>query len=221
MSTYVPGTLETDPKKLVMSLQQLGPKLDTNTAAIATLNAATYVNSIAGNSGSFTLNSTSGITNATNDIKLQQASASQFGAVKVDGTSIVAASGILSVSLSKITASLGVDLALNNSTYVDGPSVAQGNLGTWFVSGTVTVNDTAGVAQIAAKLWDGTTIIASTDSRVEANATAISLSLSGVITSPAGNLRISCLSNAATTSNFKFNFSGNSKDCTITAIRIA
>jgi hypothetical protein len=52
MATYVPGTLESDPKKLVMSLQQVGPKLDgavsdiaTNTADIAALqaSAATFV----------------------------------------------------------------------------------------------------------------------------------------------------------------------------------
>jgi hypothetical protein len=35
-ATYVPGTREDDPKKIVMSLQQLGPKTDTNTANIAT-----------------------------------------------------------------------------------------------------------------------------------------------------------------------------------------
>jgi hypothetical protein len=45
MTTYVPGTLETDPKKQNMSLQQIGPKLDTAITDIATLNAATYVNS--------------------------------------------------------------------------------------------------------------------------------------------------------------------------------
>jgi hypothetical protein len=45
--TYVPGTLESDPKKIVMSLQQIGPRLDaangniaTNAANIATNTAA-------------------------------------------------------------------------------------------------------------------------------------------------------------------------------------
>jgi hypothetical protein len=35
MATYVPGTLETDPKKVIMSLQQIGPGLDTANANIA------------------------------------------------------------------------------------------------------------------------------------------------------------------------------------------
>lgn len=56
------------------------------------------VSSIAGNTGAFTLNSTSGITNATNDIKCQVGSSSQFGCVKVDGTTVTAASGIISAA---------------------------------------------------------------------------------------------------------------------------
>jgi hypothetical protein len=56
MATYVPGTLESDPKKLVMSLQQIGPRLDgavsdiaTNTTNIATntINIATNTTNIA------------------------------------------------------------------------------------------------------------------------------------------------------------------------------
>lgn len=43
MVTYVPGTGETDPKKQNMSLQQIGSKLDTAIANVATLSAAGYV----------------------------------------------------------------------------------------------------------------------------------------------------------------------------------
>ncbi len=94
-------------------------------------------------------------------------------------------------SLTNLTNSLGADVLLNNTAnYFDGPSVAQGTTGTWFASGTVTVQDTV-AANIFCKLWDGTTIISST--AVGDTATFfISLALSGVITSPAGNLRISC-----------------------------
>lgn len=71
---------------------------------------APVVQTIAGNSGAFTLNATTGITNATNDIQLEQASASQFGAVKVDNTTIGAAAGVIStknipVLLNTLTAS--------------------------------------------------------------------------------------------------------------------
>jgi hypothetical protein len=116
MALYVPGTEETDPKKIIMSQQLVAGQtttnttaiatnttniatnttnIATNTAAIAALNAATYVNSINSRTGAITLNSTSGITNSSNDIILSQASSSQFGAVKVDNTTITASSGVI------------------------------------------------------------------------------------------------------------------------------
>ena len=67
----------------------------------------------------------------------------------------------------------------------------------------------------------GTTVIdsaAATTPSVGGN--VVTISLSGYITSPAGNLRISVRDATNTTSNIKFNYTGNSKDSTITAIRI-
>lgn len=126
---------------------------------------------------------------------------------------------------SPITASLGADVALNNTAnFFDGPSIAQGTVGTWFVSGTVTVIDTTTAnALVTAKLWDGTTVIASCTQRIgPAGASGTSsISLSGYITAPAGNLRISCKDGNATSGAILFNNSGLSKDSTITAIRIA
>jgi hypothetical protein len=58
--------------------------------------SAPVVTSIAGNTGAFTLNAASGITNVANDIRLSPASAAQFGAVKPDGTTITAAAGVIS-----------------------------------------------------------------------------------------------------------------------------
>ncbi len=47
-----------------------------------------------------------------------------------------------------------------SGTYYDGPSVAQGTTGTWFVSGTAVVTQSANVNDIVTcKLWDGTTVI--------------------------------------------------------------
>jgi len=124
--------------------------------------------------------------------------------------------------LSPITASLGADVTLNNTgTYFDGPSVAQGTSGTWFVSGTVTVFDTGAASTFSVKLWDGTTVIASCQGVSESASHPLSLSLSGFIASPAGNLRISVKDISATTGKILFNQSGNSKDSTITAIRVA
>lgn len=122
--------------------------------------------------------------------------------------------------MSAITNSLTSDVALNNITlYFDGPSVAQGTVGTWFVMGTVCFYDTV-QANFVIKLWDGTTLISSGRTTNEISSAFMSITLSGIITNPTGNLRISV--NDATTVNGKirFNGSGNPKDSTITAIRI-
>lgn len=135
-----------------------------------------------------------------------------------------ATSGVLPAGfgMSAITNSLGVDVALNNTgTYFDGPSIAQGTAGTWFVSGTVTLKDTAGSSGCNVKLWDGTTVIASCFLQTSAALTGLPASLSGFISAPAGNLRISVKDSTTTTGVIQFNSTGNSKDSTITAIRIA
>jgi hypothetical protein len=120
-----------------------------------------------------------------------------------------------------ITASLSGDVALNNTAnYFDGPTVAQGTSGTWFVSGQVTVVDAAGATNFQAKLWDGTTIINSAYITNGGSYLTV-ISLSGYIVSPAGNLRISVKDSSAASGLIKFNQTGNSKDSTITAIRIA
>jgi hypothetical protein len=123
--------------------------------------------------------------------------------------------------LDPITSSLGANVTLNNTgAYFDGPSIAQGTAGTWFVSGTVTCWDTAGLAYFNVKLWDGTTVIASARGEGRAANVPVAISVSGQITSPAGNLRISVQDTSSTSGVINFNASGNSKDSTITAIRI-
>jgi hypothetical protein len=127
----------------------------------------------------------------------------------------------IATGMSPITNSLGADVALNNTAnYFTGPTVAQGTSGTWFASGTICINDTAGAAAFNVKLWDGTTVIASAR-HVTPSASSMSISISGYIASPAGNIRISVQDTTATTGKINFNASGNSKDSTLTAIRIA
>lgn len=122
----------------------------------------------------------------------------------------------------RLTASLGGDVTLNNTgSYFDGPSVAQGTVGTFLATGTVVCWDTAGAAQFNVKLWDGTTVIASAATQSRAASTPVSISLSGYITSPAGNIRISVNDQTATTGAILYNNSGNSKDGTISVVRIA
>jgi hypothetical protein len=128
---------------------------------------------------------------------------------------------VVTPNLSRFTASLGADVALNNvANYFDGPSVAQGSTGTWFASGTVTLVDTAGTAFFNCKLWDGTTVIASARGHGTVASQYVTVALSGYLTAPAGNLRISVNDSSATTGVMKFNISGNSHDSTITALRI-
>lgn len=142
----------------------------------------------------------------------------------LDGTTGITTPGPVNgaaTMLSPITNSLSGDVALNNTAnYFDGPSVAQGTSGTWFVSGSVLLQDNAGIATINVKLWDGTTTIASAKCRILATNGEVMISLSGYITSPAGNLRISCRDGSSTSGLIEYNGSGLGKDSTITAIRI-
>jgi hypothetical protein len=122
-----------------------------------------------------------------------------------------------------ITNSLSGDVTLNAGVgvYSTGPSVAQGTTGTWFASGTVTIQGATGGSVISAKLWDGTTIFDSCNTAIVAT-TDGTLSLSGFIAAPAGNIRISVADSAVATDGVMlFNASGNSKDSTVTAFRIA
>ncbi len=121
-----------------------------------------------------------------------------------------------------LTNSLSSDVALTNgtiTTYFSGPAVTQGTFGTFFASGTVTLLDTAGSAKFNCKLWDQTTVIASAQTLVSAANASNTLTLSGFISNPAGNIHLDCGANS-TTSFIKANLSGNSKDSTLTAIRI-
>ncbi len=131
----------------------------------------------------------------------------------------ITASGTCSVSLSSMTNSLSSNVLLNNTAnFFDGPTVAQGSTGTWFASGTVVVFDTSSAA-FQCKLWDGTTTIASSAANAAANM-AVSISLSGVISAPAGNLRISCKDATTAGGQILFSAAGVGKDATISAFRI-
>lgn len=142
--------------------------------------------------------------------------------LSVSGSPVTSSGNISAgVSLTIATNSIGADVALNNtSNYFDGPSAAQGTSGTWFASGTVTITDPTNANTVQCKLWDGTTVIASTEQRDAIVLNGQAISLSGFLASPAANIRISCKSNT-TTAVIAFNKSGNSKDSTITAVRIA
>lgn len=125
---------------------------------------------------------------------------------------------------SQITNSLGADVNLAaTGTYYDGPSIAQGTSGTWWVSGGVTLVNAVGGDIVNVKLWDGTTVIDSRRAHLVsvAGSYTASISLSGYLPTPAGNLRISVSPVSRTDGVIAYNASGNSKDSTLSAIRIA
>lgn len=117
--------------------------------------------------------------------------------------------------------SLGSNVSLNNTaSYFDGPSVSQGTAGTWLVTATATFYDSGGSgANFYFKLWDGTTVIASTGQNTNPGSVN-TVTLSGFISNPAGNLRLSARDTTASTGVLLSNQTGNGKDCTITAVRI-
>jgi len=127
----------------------------------------------------------------------------------------ITTSGTIALNMTVFSASLGADVTLA-AGYTDGPSIAQGTVGTWMANGTVTLTDTAG-ATYACKLWDGTTVISSGQATAAAAAT-ITMTLSGAMTTPAGNIKISCKD--AATGKILFNASGNAKDSTVSAVRV-
>jgi len=123
--------------------------------------------------------------------------------------------------MDKITNSLAADVAASTSTaYFTGPTVAQGTAGTWFASGTVSVFDGTNASNFRCKLWDGTTVIDSGIAARDGTSGNGSVALSGYIVSPAGNIRISVQDSNFTSGVIKFNLTGESKDSTLTAIRI-
>lgn len=116
----------------------------------------------------------------------------------------------------------GSPVALNNiALFFDGPSVAQGKTGVWFVSGAVTVWDTAAAARINVQLWDGTTVIASGRAELTGANLAATVSLSGYLAAPAGNLRISAQDATNTTGQILNDIGSGNNASSISAFRIA
>lgn len=137
------------------------------------------------------------------------------------GTAAYTASSAYVPSGTQITNSLGADVAIPvATTYVTGPTVAQGSTGTWFASGNIIMSCTGGGDLLYAKLWDGTTVIDSTGANTDGAGGRVSLSLSGFLASPAGNLRISATSALRTDCSIIYNITSNAKDATLTAFRV-
>lgn len=236
-TVYAPPTLERNPERQNQALQDHASRLASNADSIAAIEALTptYVVGPASstNNGFVQFDGTTGklVKDHAATIALGSEVSGNLPVANLNsGTSAGAttfwrgdATWTVPV-LSFLTNSLGADVAVNNiANYFDGPSVAQGTTGTWFASGTVTLNDTgAAASNFYAKLWDGTTVISSASViRVAAANHRVSMSLSGYIASPAGNIRISVRNADSTNASIEFNRTGNSKDSTISVFRIA
>lgn len=125
---------------------------------------------------------------------------------------------------SQLSNILSGDVAINNtSDYFTGPTVAQGSSGTWLAWGTVTINAANSSARVIARLTDGTNVRGSTTTTWPSGATPaiVSFSLSGIFTSPPGDIRIEAKNLDSSSGGFVFNQSGNSADCHLNVIRIA
>lgn len=125
--------------------------------------------------------------------------------------------------LSTVTNTLAGDVNLNNTgAFFDGPSCAQGTSGTWLAYGTVTLVDSTNAALFICKLWDGTTVMASGVVTATGAGNNCQMALSGIITNPAANIRISVNDGSSNNGKIKFNASsGPSHDATLTVVRIA
>lgn len=130
-------------------------------------------------------------------------------------------SGNLVVSLPEDANALVSNVSLTNTgTFFDGPSIAQGTSGTWLAAGQVLLEDTAGAANFNCKLWDGTTVIASGHAVATITSEVVQISLSGILASPAANIRISCVDATSTSGEIEANATGQGKDSVVSATRI-
>ncbi len=172
-------------------------------------------------SGSDTINGATSVTinRAFDGFRLRSDGTSKWSADTVSANT--------NVSLTTASNALVADVTMSNtSTYFDGPSMAQGATGVWYASGNVTlVTNGSQSDRVSCKLWDGTnSAVDSTSVLVGIGSTTatggVNVALHGIISAPAGNIRISCVDHTATTGKMLFNISGQSKDSAIFGFRI-
>lgn len=129
---------------------------------------------------------------------------------------------VSSTSTSPLLTVLSNSLAANvtfATTVTDGPQTTQGSSGTWLATGSVSITAPTGSLQGTSVLWDGTTRIDSASWNMGVDVQNV-ISLSGVLASPVGNIRISSAVTAGSDGTMLANTSGYAKDSSLTVIRI-
>jgi hypothetical protein len=128
-------------------------------------------------------------------------------------------------SLTYVQNQLSGDVAMATSgTFYDGPAVTLA-VGTWFLSGTITHDGDASGVLLIAKLWDGSTVAASSETLEyggAANRDYGSISLQAVVVIAAGTptWKISATTNGNTT-NLRAAVGAGNNACTLVGIKIA
>ena len=176
---------------------------DTSIATTAFVKAAIAagggggVSSIAGNTGAFTLGM--GLTNLVNDLRVSLPSLVSYLTTPVNFTS--------------------------GTTWFDGPSVAQGTVGTFLVIARASCTDSAAASPFAARITDGTNVYDTSSYFYSLVAGSfIDKIMVAIVASPAGNLKLQAqIARSATTGQLTANVQGVTapRDTFIMAIRIA
>ncbi|MCW2130184.1 hypothetical protein M2226_008928 [Bradyrhizobium elkanii] len=133
------------------------------------------------------------------------------------------ATSIQGVTINPVINSLGANVSISNTTsYFDGPTSSQGAAtGTFYVSGYVSLFCSSATNSYTLRLWDGTTVAASTFASSAAANQSVVVHISAIVINPAGAIRISVKNTNNSSSLMQFNATGDSKDSTISVYRIS
>jgi hypothetical protein len=126
------------------------------------------------------------------------------------------------IGLGATSSVLASDVGVSHTTWTDGPSITITIPGTYEVEGKLTLVDTGGAPGWGALIWDHSTIADSGCATQAAGNQAVSITLKGLYSVPAGGATIYLSANnqTATTGSMKHNISGGGKDCQLIAKRV-
>lgn len=128
--------------------------------------------------------------------------------------------GTCALNVPTFSNAIASDVPLSGTLAV-GPSAAQGTTGTFYATAKITFRDTSAANTVSCRLWDSTTVMDSGAMSSAAAAFVGTISLSGYITNPVGNIRVSCKAVAASGAiSMLANFTGDAQDSSVRVLRI-